>query len=370
MLNDLDTRPIVLDNGSYTVKAGYAGESAPRVLVPTLITQSFTAWGSTDWYVGEHAKALRRQLPVSRPVSHGTVTNMEEMSMIWHYLYSRELRVHSADHPLLIIEYPQLPHNHREKIAEMMFEKFNIPGLYTSDQSVLSLYASGLTTGLTVDIGNDTTSIVPVQETFTMKDAIRQRHLGGLDVTNYLQRLLVSSNPTAAQFITAEVTQYFKEKFCHVVPSITKELMSEADSKPVKFKAPDGQIVSIGKERFCAPELLFRPSQGGLEGSGLSQYIISAIQNCPSNIQPYLLSNIVLSGGCTLFSGLPQRVEQEVNHEAPSGSFVKVYALEQRKYSAWIGGSILASLSTFNKVCVTKQEYQEHGNVILKQKCP
>ncbi|KAG5450750.1 actin [Clonorchis sinensis] len=361
----MDGIPIVLDNGSLNIKAGYAGESAPRVLVPTLLTRTFTARGRSDWYVGENAKPWLRHLPVACPVSHGQIVDLDELAIIWHYLYSKELRVNAVDHPLMLTEYPLTPIRQREKLIELAFEKFYIPALFSSNQSVLSLYASGLTTGLTVDIGNDTINIAPVINNWLNRDATRQRTIGGKDVTHYMQQLLTLSNPTAARFITPEIAQHFKEILCYVNPTAGPI----PGVKPVTFQTPDGQIVRIERERVLAPEILFHPERVGLEGNSLHLNTHAAIQNSPSDIQAYLYDNIVVSGGCTLLNGLTGRLDHEVRGLVSKNTSVRVIAPGNRKYSVWIGGSILASLNSFADFCITKKEYEESGSQNVSRKC-
>ncbi|VDP69632.1 unnamed protein product [Echinostoma caproni] len=365
----LENMPIVLDNGADYLKAGFAGESAPRILVPMLTTHSLSSWGTAEWFVGEHAKALRRELPVRCPISHGQVTNFEELAIIWQYMYAKELRTNPADHPVLITEYPVLPQYHRERMAEMAFEKFSVPAIYFSNQSVLSLYAVGLSTGLSVDIGTETTNVVPVVETFLITDAVKRRTIGGVDVTNFLQRLLVSGNPKVSRFITADVTRYFKERLCYVAPTLSSEALSYADSQPVSYQTPDGQLVNIGRERLIAPEILFSPKQAGLEGNGIQHSIVAAIRECPEELHSYLNGTIVLSGGTTMSKGLPERVRQEVKNLTGEKVVVNVHASPHRKYAVWIGGSILGSLNTFHKLLISKKEFEEIGPSVVHQKC-
>ncbi|THD26497.1 Skeletal muscle actin 6 [Fasciola hepatica] len=365
----LEEMPIVLDNGASHLKAGYAGESAPRILVPMFTTRALSYWGSSEWFVGEHARALRQELPLSCPISHGQVTNFEELAIIWQYMYAKELRTNPTERPVLVTEYPLLPRYHRERMAEMVFEKFSIPAIYFANQSVLSLYAVGLSTGLSVDIGTETTNVAAVAESFVINESAKRRTIGGMDVTNFLQRILVSANSKIARFINLDVARYFKERLCYVALNLTTELLLEAQSQPVRYQTPDGQLVSIGQERLMAPEILFNPKQAGLEGNGIQHSIVTAIRECPEELRSHLCGNIVLSGGTTMIRGFPERLKQELINSI-GDRMVNVYAPPHRNYSVWIGGSILGSLSTFQNLLISKKEFEEIGPTVVHQKCP
>ncbi|KAA0193717.1 Actin alpha skeletal muscle [Fasciolopsis buskii] len=365
----LEEMPIVLDNGAGYLKAGYAGESAPRILVPMYTTRTFSYWGPSEWFVGEHARALRREFPLSCPISQGQVTDFDELAIVWQYVYAKELRTNPAERPILVTEYPLLPRCHRERIAEMAFEKFSIPAIYFACQSVLSLYAVGLSTGLSVDIGTAITNVTPVVESYVLTESTKRHTIGGMDVTNFLQRLLVSANPKVARFINADVTRYFKEQLCYLTLDSTTETPLYSQSQPVRYQTPDGQLVSIGQERPMAPEILFNPKQAGLEANGIQHSVLSAIRECREELQPYLFGNIVLSGGTTMTRGFPERLKQELTN-LTGDCVLNVYAPPHRKYSVWIGGSILGSLSTFQDSLISKKEFEEIGSAIVHQKCP
>lgn len=107
----------------------------------------------------------------------------------------------------------------------------------------------------------------------------------------------------------------------------------------------------IGAERFRAPEILFDPEIIGLEYPGIHQIVVDAINRTDLDLRKSLFGNIVLSGGSTLTKGFGDRLLHEVQRLAVKDMRIKIFAPPERKYSTWIGGSILAGLSTFRKVC-------------------
>ena len=135
------------------------------------------------------------------------------------------------------------------------------------------------------------------------------------------------------------------------------------------YELPDGQVITIGNERFRAPEALFQPAFLGMECGGISEATYNSIMNCDIDIRKDLYANIVLSGGTTMYPGIADRMQKEITTLSPATMKVKVIAPPERKYSVWIGGSILSSLSTFNSMWITKEEYDESGPSIVHRKC-
>ncbi|CAF1129188.1 unnamed protein product, partial [Brachionus calyciflorus] len=135
------------------------------------------------------------------------------------------------------------------------------------------------------------------------------------------------------------------------------------------YELPDGQVITIGNERFRAPEALFQPSFLGMEITGIHETCYNSIMKCDIDIRKDLYANTVLSGGSTMYPGIADRMQKEMVALAPSTMKIKIIAPPERKYSVWIGGSILASLSTFQSMWISKQEYDESGPSIVHRKC-
>ena len=230
-------------------------------------------------------------------------------------------------------------------------------------QAILSLYASGRTTGIVVDSGDGVTHIVPVYEGFAISHAIHRSDIGGRDITDYLRRLLRQRGYSLSSSAEREIVRDIKERLCYVALDPEKELkLAEKVSGMEKtYTLPDGETLTIGAERFMAPELLFNPGAIGSEENPLDELIYRSIQNCDVDLRRDLYANIVLSGGSTMFPGLKERLHKELTELVPETMEVKIIAPPERRYSVWIGGSILSSLKTFAKLWVTRKEYREIG---------
>lgn len=363
---------IVIDNGSGMCKAGFAGDDSPRCVFPSIVgipkhKGVMVGMGQKDSYVGDEAQTKRGVLTINYPIEHGIVTNWDYMERIWHHTFYNELRCSPEEHPILMTEAPLNPKDNREKMTQIMFETFRAPSLYCSIQAVLSLYASGRTTGMVLDSGDGVTHTVPIYEGYSMPHAIQRLDLAGRDVTNQLTRIFKDVGVDFTTSAEREIVRTIKEKLCYVSKDYEENLKSEV--KPETYELPDGQIINVGAERYKAPEILFQPKLCGKELNGIHETTYSSIMKCDVDIRKDLYNNIVLSGGTTMLEGLSDRLKAEITKLAPKAVDIKIVSPSERKYSVWIGGSILASLSTFQQMWITKAEYDEEGPRIVTRKC-
>ncbi|KAM7537883.1 hypothetical protein Aperf_G00000076433 [Anoplocephala perfoliata] len=364
-------QPIVVDVGTGVLKAGFAGDQIPKHYFPNFIgrpkhVRAMAGAVEGDHFIGPKAQEHRGLLSIRYPIEHGIVRDWGDMEHIWNYIYGKDqLMVSSEEHPVLLTEAPLNPKANREKMAEMLFETFGVPALYVSMQAVLSLYASGRTTGVVLDSGDGVTHSAPIYEGYALPHSIERTDLAGRDVTRYLRLLLRKEGTdlhTTAEF---EIVRQIKERSCFVSLNPGKVEAVEAQES---YRLPDGSALQVGPARFKAPELLFRPDLIGEEYFGVHQVLAYSIQKSDMDLRRLLYENIVLSGGSTLFKGFGARLLLEMKRLAPKDAKLRISAPNERLYSTWIGGSILASLGTFKNMWITKQEYESEGPAALHRK--
>ncbi|XP_012669796.1 actin-like protein 7A [Clupea harengus] len=346
------TRAVVFDVGSGSVRAGLAGEPAPTCVIPSLakMTHHSSSARPRSGFVGAD---IAVDAPTVCPVRNGIITDWAAIEWVWECAF-RNLNAPPERHAVLLSDPPQSPRTNREKLAEVLFETFCVPALYVENQSVLSVYSCGRTSGLVVESGEGCSYATPVHEGFYLPSNTCRVDYAGSSLDRYLRTLLRQSGTEIADDATDDI----KQKCCYVTPDLDMEL--HKDDSHVEHVLPDGQRVQLGRERFLCPEALFQPSALGSRESGLPTLVMNCLNMCDISLKRELLQNVLLCGGSTLFRGLPERMQSELDRVVPGGG-VRVVATDTRKHAVWVGGSILAALSAFQSMWMSRTEYLEKG---------
>lgn len=400
---------VIIDNGTGYTKMGYAGNNYPSYIIPSVIatkevpkTQAQKTVGieDLDFYIGDEALANSKQYSIHNPIRHGQVDNWNHMEKYWEHCIFKYLRCEPEDHFFLLTEPPLNAPENREYVAEIMFETFNVPGLYIAVQAMLALAASWTSsqvkektlTGTVVDSGDGVTHVIPMAEGYVIGSSIKHIPVAGRDITSFVQQLQRdregSAIPSAESFETAKRC---KEQFSYVCPDLVKEY-KKYDDEPAKFikqytgvdtsnKKPF--TVDVGYERFLGPEIFFNPEiQGSDFTIPLPKIVDDCVQSCPIDTRRGLYKNIVLSGGSTMFKDFGKRLQRDVKRavdhrikvsEELSGGRIKSAAVEvnvithsMQRFAVFFGGGVLATTPEFYKVSHTKQRYDEIGPSICR----
>lgn len=436
---------IVIDLGSHTCKAGYAGEDAPKAVFPSVVgaidqmdvdesdeaeknsgsgesknnirnVDGDKAKGKRKLYVGSQSLGYRRDfMEVVSPLKDGIVADWDIVDSIWDHAFSREcLLIDPKEHPMLLAEPSSNAQQQRERAAELMFEKYKAPALFLAKNAVLTSFASGRATSLVVDCGGGSTTVAPVHDGYVLQKAVATSPIGGEFLTDCLMKSLESKGIAMkprysfrrkeirpGEFQTVDLdfhntSESYKLYSQRVIASDIKECVCRAPDTPydesaysniptTSYELPDGQTIEIGADRFKIPDVLFNPSLAqsipGMESfaeiapsvCGLPQMVIESINKCDVDIRRELFSSILLAGGTASMQQLKERLEKDLLEESPQAARVKVLAsgnATERRFSVWIGGSILASLGSFQQMWFSKSEYEEHGASYIQRKCP
>lgn len=390
--DDLEGTAVVIDNGTGFIKIGTAGNSSPDAAIPNIVGRPMKGKltkrkpkGEPDaepiTLVGEKVLEQTGGIDITYAMEHGIIENWDDMERLWRHGYDT-LELDPTEQPVLLTEAPYTPKRVKEKMAEIMFEALDVPGLQIKMQALCSLFASGRTTGLCLDSGDGVTHAVPVIDGFVDGGAIMRTNVAGRDITRQLQRMLFDqgynfNSPRELQFV-----REIKEKACFVALDFDEEMRlvdkkiteTEAgrtlDDLEFEYELPDGQEITLAEERFRAPEVLFNPMKIELEVPGLHQITWQSIQTTGIDCRKTLLANVLLSGGNTMFPGLGKRLQSELQLLAPPGATViKVMEDPKRYESVWVGASVLANLDSFAEEWVTQKEYQESGMAAVHAKC-
>jgi centractin len=264
-------------------------------------------------------------------------------------------------------EAPLNDRRNRDQIAEIFFESLRTPALFFTPPSVLSLYASGRTTGVVLDVGEGVTHAVPVYEGFALRHSVTRSDVAGRDVTRQLQLHLRRAGLCFTTTAEADLAKAIKEEVCYLTPTGMNDEAAEKEAK-TQYQLPDGQTVTLSSERYLAPNVLFDPSLFGSEEPGAADVLVNSIMKSDIDLRPKLFSQIVLAGGSTLTAGFGDRMLYEVRGRSPAHTRIRISAPPERLHSSWTGGSILASLATFKSMWVSRADYEEHGSNILHRR--
>ncbi|XP_008048288.1 actin-like protein 9 [Carlito syrichta] len=359
--------------GTGLCKVGFAGQARPTCTVATVLgcqpKAPRTAGASgLDTFIGEAARA-RPELTLVQPVHGGVVVDWDAAELMWRHLLEHDLRVAPRDHPLLFSDAPFSPATNREKLVEVAFEALHSPATYVASQSVLSVYAHGRVSGLVVDTGHGVTYAVPVFQGYNLPHASERLDLAGTHLTAFLAEVLLGSGLSLGPR-DLDTVETIKHHYCYVASDFPKEQARPAQEYRRSLKLPDGRTVTLGQELFQCPELLFHPPEvPGLAPVGLPAMAQRSLSKVPPEAREDAARHVLLCGGSSLFAGLEARFRAELLRVLPPEAHVVVLAQPTRNFSVWIGGSILASLRTFQSCWVLREQYQEQGPQVVYRKC-
>jgi len=379
---------VVCDNGTGFVKCGFAGANFPSTIFPSIdrrpvlrSEEKIENVQLKDIMVGDEAQKLRMMLQITYPLDNGIIRNWDDMQYVWDYTFYDKLKVDTKECKIMLTEAPMNPVQNRKKMIEVMFEKYGFKSAYIGIQAVLTLYAQGLLTGVVVDSGDGVTHVVPVYEGFSLPNLTRRLDVAGRDVTRYFIKLLLLRGYAFNRTADFETVRQIKEQLCYVGYDLEleKRLAEETTVLTRSYTLPDGRVIRVGGERFQAPEVLFEPHLIDVEGGGMADQLFDCINKADIDTRPEFYSHIVLSGGSTMYPGLPSRLEKEIRNlylqkvlKGNRATFAKfkcrIEDPPRRKHMVFLGAAYLAEIMKDKEhFWMNKHEYDEQGEGVLRK---
>ncbi|MHA2125084.1 MAG: hypothetical protein ACW99E_07225 [Promethearchaeota archaeon] len=361
----------VLDIGQFSSKIGFAGEDSPSQVFLTMVGKPKYQSVSIDYsssgnrenelYVGDEIQSIGLY-KIFHPIEKGMVIDWKHFENIINYVFYN-LRVDPTLVNILFSIHPLFPYKDLEKIFELFLERYQVMAFYPVLDSMLTLYSGGFQTGLIIEIGDSNTRIVPIYEGYKINHAVRILDVGGRVLTRHMEQLLESIGWSVDSSIRRELVRVLKEKACFVSLDYNEDLKRKEQYKK-DYSLPDGSTITLEDQRFIVPELLFSPTSD-LEADSLPTAIMDVVEACDLDIRPELLNNIFLSGGSSMFPNLKSRMYQELELELArrkkKNQSVRIIAPQERTFSVWIGGSILAMIPEFSENWITRAKYFQDG---------
>lgn len=319
----MDNRVVVIDNGTDTIKAGFAGDAAPSVRL------SSSAKGAGA-------------------ISQGAIDDWDAIEHLWRTAFA-SLGVAPEQQSVLMIQPAASTPDQCAQMAELLYSRLAVPALALLPAAPLVLQAAGLQSGVVVDCGESGCRVVPVNLREELGDAISQLELAGRELTDYMIKILTERGYSFTTTAVQELVRDIKEKTSYVAMDLKAELAKVSASSELQksYELPDGQVITIDSERFRCPEVLFKPWLIGLEQDGLHLATYQAIMASAPERRAQLASSIVLAGGSSLIPGLGERLRAELITLAPDIGSIDVQAPVGRDTSAWLGGSMRAATAVF-----------------------
>ena len=360
---------IVLDIGQFSTKGGFAGEDYPSQVFFTIVgkpkyhdLEGQYGDREQELYVGDEIQSLGLY-KIHSPMEKGTITDWIYFSKIVDYVFY-SLRVDPTLVNVLFAVHPLFPKKDLSKIFELFLEHYQCMAFYPVIDSMLTLYSGGFQTGLVIEIGDSSTRIVPIYESYKIDHAIKILDVGGRSLSRYMENTLVSLGFAVDSSIRRDLVRVLKEKACFVSLDYNEDI-KRAEQYSKQYSLPDGSTISLSKERFMIPEILFNPSLINLEFSSLPKAIMEVIDLCDLDIRSDLLNNIFLTGGSSIFPNLKSRIyselELEFARQKKKSQGIRIIAPRERTFSVWVGGSILAMIPEFAKNWITRSKYFKEG---------
>lgn len=345
---------IVIDNGSHTMRAGFAGANhGANIFFPSLIG---TADSTT--YIGDNAYSKLEMLSLKETLQPDGVTyNFDVMEEIYDYIFNSEMRLDTSEFSLIMTEMLFNPKTNREKLTQIMFEKYNVESFYLNNQCFFSLLNDNISTGIVVNCGHGKTRIAPIIDGILGENA-SILDVGGKTINEYLTTFYRDKGylyEDKKQINWQKDIETIKRNHCLVAQDFENEL---AHFETKEFNNFNQDNIILDRECIQSCEILFNPTQLGIP-AGISDSVFDIIENFSPDIKKTLFQNIILCGGCSELPGFKERIQQDITKSVPEATNVRVKGTHARSLAPWNGASLFACTNELRQQFLSKEDFNE-----------
>ena len=362
----MDKNCLIVDCGSGYCKAGYSGYIEPTVTLPTAVwhpqsNNMITKDDKSNLLFGKQALEAENGVLI-HPIQKTKIIEWDDFELYLDNLFTNELKIKPEEYGIFMTEPPLTLKSSRERLTEILFEKFNTPFIFITNGAVLSSYGAFKYSGFVLDCGYDSSTIVPISNGYPYSSCIQTIDVGGKDVSEFLIKLLVKKG-----YDEKKIKKYIKEikeNCCYIENDNNKKIK--------KFNLPDGTEIELDKERILSTEVLFHPEMinktvGGVANTFCSS--VSAIDHLTK--KKFEGNNLIIAGGSTLLDGFSDRLKVEIGRYY-GGKYkdrMDIINIKERNNLQWIGASTYSLMQIFKGLCTSKDEYNSFGAAAVHNKC-
>lgn len=370
---DDETSSLVVDIGSCFLKAGYGRDDSPRAVFPSIFGKSLETsvfgYSGKDLYIGDEANYQRSHLELFPILKNGLFSSKDEIVRSLHHTFYNEINCTPQEYNVLMTEAFNLPKSHRSSVGEVLFEEYSIEGLHFEYAPVLEFYSHGKLTGTNLECGHEFTSILSMVDGYVNPHSIQKHNIGGKTITEYLTELLTQIGVYFFRRSRHQIVQDIKDKLCFFSKNYEKDSERSWKTSQIEkpYQLPDGSVITLNEHRFKCYEPYYDPSIFGFEFNGIDRMIHDSISKFNTELQMELYKNIILNGGVANADGFLDRLSQEISKNIPKTlkNIEPKFHLTRPKFTSWVGGTILSSMSHMKSCWIKKFEYEEKGQEVL-----
>lgn len=369
---DYAAEPIVIDNGSKYIKAGFGGDDLSCIIYNLIGRLRWSSNESNEGpcFVGDELVSKSPILKCTYAVWQGEIIDWDGMNQIWSYIFKTKLNALWNEHPVMLTQANSTPEKQKLLACKTMFENFNVPAFYLQNDGVLPLYDAGRTTGVSVNLGHSLSNVTAVWE--NTHNSSCQIEFGSNDIDSNLFDSLRKHSFTEGRNleINQTIASQIFENAWYISENYIRDINKCPEDVSTSYNLPDGSSLDLSYFPFKCPEAFFKPDLlNNYSFKGIHNVANDCIQSCISDFQEDLYSNIVLWGGSSMLPGFDERLYEEVKALAPESARVTIRPSQDKMCAVWNGASILSTLSSFADKWITKEDFKEFGENIVLRKC-